>query len=86
MDLSRAIPVHQGGSIPFFAINAVGIMIEDLIVHVASKVMGTKYAWWKRMIGYIWVISWLFTTMPMYYYPIGRVIIQAGERVPSLFI
>ncbi|CAG7993363.1 unnamed protein product [Penicillium salamii] len=86
MDLSRAIPLHQGGSIPFFALNTMGIMIEDLIVHVAAKVIGTKYAWWKRMVGYIWVIAWLFTTMSMYYYPIGRALIQAGERVPSLFI
>jgi hypothetical protein len=86
MDLARGIPVAQSGSMPFFTVHALGIMAEDLMIYIGTPLIGAKYAWWKRMVGYLWVALFIFITTPMYSYPICRGLYQAGERVPSFYL
>lgn len=86
MDLARGIPIADSGSMLFFTLQALGIMAEDLIIHIGTRVVGGGKKWWKRMIGCLWVAVFLFLTTPLYSYPICRGLFKAGERIPFLYL
>lgn len=72
-DLPQLIPVSESGAMPFFCIQAFGIMLEDAVQAVLRKFLGESnnrvVVPAKRLIGYSWVVAWLAWTSPIWIYP-----------------
>jgi len=58
----------EAGSIDFFVIQALGIMLEDLVQAAALKFFPRMDRRTKRWIGYIWIMVFLLETTPIWYY------------------
>lgn len=71
-DMSQGVPRIESGAIQFFVSQALGIMFEDAIQAVCGLFLGAELGRWKvltRAIGYIWVVTWLVWTSPVWVYP-----------------
>ena len=79
-DAGGGVPVRQSLAIRFFLLQALGIMLEDLVQAVYRKVVGSKQGdpnMLEKLIGYVWVIAFLVCTTPIWVYPI---ILEAREE------
>jgi hypothetical protein len=72
----RVVPVNQeeSGSIRFFCVQAVGIMIEDGAQELYRRIYGKATAnsgspLWTKLVGYIWVVAFLTWSTPAWIYP-----------------
>lgn len=55
-----------GRSLPFFAAQAIGVMIEDELVAVGKRafphLVGSRFA---KIVGYVWTLAWFAWTWPL---------------------
>ncbi|CAA7263535.1 unnamed protein product [Cyclocybe aegerita] len=59
----------KSGAIPFFLLQAVGIMFEDALLAMARRI-GLKESPFTRLLGYGWVLAWFGFSMPRWINPI----------------
>ncbi|KAJ5629249.1 hypothetical protein N7528_002906 [Penicillium herquei] len=72
-DLSMGLSISSSGAISFFCIQALGVLIEDSVCSVYLSVCGISKdqprSRSQKILGYIWVSSFLFWSLPAYVYP-----------------
>jgi hypothetical protein len=85
-DLFMGISVSQSTSLLFFCSMTLGIIIEDAVQAVWSRLSdshrpgrastvdsdGCAVPCWRKLVGFIWVCSWLSLTTPVWLYPLQR--------------
>lgn len=74
-DVAAGVPWWEARAVPFFAMQAVGILLEDTVQGVYRWISGRKRtdarpSGWKLWFGSCWVLVWLFWTTPLWAYPI----------------
>lgn len=74
-DVAAGVPWWQGRAVPFFAMQAVGICLEDTVQGIYRWIYGRKRTdarptGWKLWFGSCWVLLWLFWTTPLWAYPV----------------
>ncbi|KAG9237506.1 membrane bound O-acyl transferase family-domain-containing protein [Amylocarpus encephaloides] len=90
MDIWGVIPLLESGALEFFCAQAGGIMLEDGVSSFYLRLRGVhknkdrKPSVWQRVLGAMWVASWLIWTTPMWIYPGMRrpVTGPKGELLP----
>jgi len=70
-DRAFAIPYRAGGAVPFFCLQPLGIMLEDG-VQAATRGWGIPGPV-RRLVGYVWVVGFLWWSTPTWFYPIAQV-------------
>lgn len=79
-DAILGIPPSGSGAMPFFCVVPLAIMFEDGVQEVWRRVTGPSQGavpFWQRLVGFLWVGSWMYATSPWYLYPAAR---QPPER------
>ncbi|RAL10258.1 wax synthase family protein [Aspergillus homomorphus CBS 101889] len=75
VDLSSGLSPSNSGAVQFFSTQAFGLMVEDLAISAYSALRGDRLSprqpasRGERMIGFIWVGSFLVWSFPAYLYP-----------------
>ncbi|RAL04539.1 wax synthase family protein [Aspergillus ibericus CBS 121593] len=73
IDLSAGISISRSGAVQFFCTQAVGILVEDLVVGIYSALRGLSpsrsASWGERFIGFLWVSAFFVWSLPAYIYP-----------------
>ncbi|KAJ5546363.1 hypothetical protein N7494_003948 [Penicillium frequentans] len=76
VDLLQSVPPEYSGSITFYTGFVVGIMIEDCVQELwgrfgaeSSNSEKTEPAMWQRILGILWVMTWLAITSTWYFTP-----------------
>jgi hypothetical protein len=59
-------PVASSGTISFFVINSLGIMVEDFVQYLFPQKLGKS---WRKIIGYIWVTLFFTWITPVWSFP-----------------
>lgn len=79
---------NVGGSLPFFPLQGVAIMIEDVIIAAAMKLgHNGQPGILERIIGYAWVWTWFVHTFPSWFDPMARSgFVELGFNLPLSFI
>lgn len=82
-ELAAGVSWQQSGAIRFFCTQTVGIMLEDGVQAIYGSARGidrsrTQPPIWARLIGYIWVITFLVWSTPVWTYP--QIRINKGEE------
>lgn len=89
-DLSMGISLADSGAMLFFQSFAFGFMLEDAVQYIWGH-LGAKYSivaedakspFWKRVVGFTWVMSWMCFTAPWYIYPANRLPVDSKWLVP----
>lgn len=57
-------PKYIGSSFPFFFLQAVAITFEDVIIRLTRKAGFTQSTPLIHGLGYVWVITWFYLTLP----------------------
>jgi Membrane bound O-acyl transferase family len=77
-DLAMGIPHAEAGSLIFFLLQPLGIMLEDgmqtLTRHLSTPNSGRV----PRIVGYLWVMMFLVWSTPTWFYPQQRHIDPTG--------
>ncbi|KAJ5642057.1 hypothetical protein N7490_006057 [Penicillium lividum] len=71
-DKVTGIPVQYSGAMPFFMSFTLGYMIEDGVQALYKRIKGPQedtVSYWKRAIGYLWVVVWLGISSTWYLHP-----------------
>lgn len=85
-DLAPGKTGFDTGSMVFFPLQALGIMVEDLVQYLFRDVCNGKRRYMKRVVGYVWVFVWFMVFMPIEHYPWLRNIPGQMSLMPfSLF-
>lgn len=78
-EVTAGVPIWEGGAVQFFAMQALGLAVEDSIVAIWQRVgpkktggKGHQMQWWQRVVGYVWVVAWMAWSMPVWTYPASR--------------
>jgi hypothetical protein len=71
-DLTIGIPLKETNSVSFFAMQALGIVIEDSVQHINRRLGLVRSPLLQRLVGYAWVGAWLFWQAPKWSYPTAR--------------
>ncbi|MCJ1444542.1 MAG: hypothetical protein MMC23_005044 [Stictis urceolatum] len=90
VDMLSFIPPAKSGAMVFFPLQAVGIMIEDGAQGLYKKVLGQPKGGaaklFVRVVGYIWIISWMAYSTPVWVYPAMRTGGGRGRVLPFSLI
>ncbi|KAI0975054.1 membrane bound O-acyl transferase family-domain-containing protein [Xylaria arbuscula] len=73
IDFASGIGWRESGALRFFAIQPVGILIEDLFLSTYKSYIGTpdpRASVMQRCFGFLWVGLWIAWTVPAYMYPV----------------
>ncbi|KAG5714972.1 hypothetical protein E4T56_gene5371 [Termitomyces sp. T112] len=57
---------HLGASFPFFVVQVLGIIAEDTVIGIASRLGKRPPKEISRTLGYVWVFSWSMISFPLY--------------------
>lgn len=57
-------PKYTGNSFPFFILQAVAITLEDAVTRLVRKTTFLQSSVLTRSVGYIWVVTWFYFTVP----------------------
>lgn len=62
----------ESGSMRFFCMQTIGIMIEDAVHAMFKSVVGSKEG--KRngvvdLLGFLWLLAWMSWSMPVWIFP-----------------
>lgn len=69
-DLTIGIPSAQAGSMKFFLLQPLGILLEDLFQHLlASRIQNARL---RRVIGYLWVLVFFAWSTPVWFFASAR--------------
>ncbi|KAL6719423.1 hypothetical protein ACLMJK_003663 [Lecanora helva] len=83
-DMASGLKWKESGALRFFAMQAVGIMVEDIVQGTFRLIWhqdrtSAPPRGWKRALGSIWLALWLFWTTPCWNYPLVQ--ITSGQSV-----
>jgi hypothetical protein len=76
--ISSGMPADQLGIFRFFCTQAFGVIVEQAVVSLYSKMKGQNTdasqeqhdpAWYARIAGYVWVMAFMTWTGPSWIYP-----------------
>lgn len=72
IDMGFGIPWLESGSMQFFCMQTIGIMIEDAVHAMFKSVVGSKEG--KRngvvnVLGFLWFLAWMSWSMPIWIFP-----------------
>ncbi len=82
-DLAMGIPRAEAGSLVFFVLQPLGIMLEDGMQTLARRVPASRgRGRVKRIVGYLWVVVFLAWSTPTWFYPQQRLGIDPAELLP----
>ncbi|KAK7914119.1 membrane bound O-acyl transferase family-domain-containing protein [Apiospora marii] len=75
IDVASGIPLQHSGAMKFFAIQPLGVFIEDMFLALynsgsESPSIPKTTRLWQRCIGWAWLGLWMAWTAPAYLYPI----------------
>ncbi|KAF1996802.1 hypothetical protein P154DRAFT_622999 [Amniculicola lignicola CBS 123094] len=80
-DLGGGLPLEQSGSLRFFLTQVIGIVIEDTVKGMVSSSTSVKsekrFTFLAKILGYMWVASFLVWSTPMWLYPVAGQGLQA---------
>ncbi|KAL8851921.1 MAG: hypothetical protein Q9221_003132 [Calogaya cf. arnoldii] len=73
-DMASGVPMRQAGAVRFFALQAIGIMLEDTALGILRWINGwqrtqARPTGWKVVFGFCWLLAWLTWTTPVWVYP-----------------
>ncbi|KAB5522925.1 membrane bound O-acyl transferase family-domain-containing protein [Coniochaeta sp. 2T2.1] len=75
-DATVGVPFTESGAIKFFAVQTVGIILEDTVQTVwdwgferEKSQNKTGSARWKKVVGVIWLWAWFAWSVPVWVYP-----------------
>lgn len=71
--ISSGIRARDSGALAFFAIQPLGIVIEDVVRSIAGSPEHTstqRLTATQRITGLLWIGAWITWTVPAYIYPI----------------
>lgn len=76
-DMAGGTPWQESGALRSFMMQALGIIIEDVAQGIFRTVKHQERSpgrpeGWKRALGSIWLVFWLFWTTPDWNYPIAE--------------
>ena len=73
-DAGGGVSMRQSGATQFFGMQALGIMMEDGVREIYKQFTGRKAGSTptisERIIGYMWVITFLIWTSPVWVFPV----------------
>jgi hypothetical protein len=72
---------QQSGTLRFYSIQALGILLEDTVQAISRRLFSYRPSRWTRAVGYIWVVLWILWTSPAYFYPLLQ---DVTEKKPIL--
>lgn len=73
---------QQSGTVLFYSMQALGIMLEDTVQEIFRRGFGYTSSRWARAFGYVWVVLWTLWTSPAYFYPMMLVITEKKSILP----
>lgn len=84
-DLGGGVAVRDSGSLSFFCLQALGIMLEDGVQDVYRRIRGPSRAGpiekgLLRAVGYVWVVVFLTWSGPGWIYPW----LQVGKKADNM--
>lgn len=83
MDLGFLVSMERSGAMHFFVLQGFGMMFEQFVVSVWTSVFGkNRMGKAGRVVGYLWVCTFLAATAPVWLVPIIEGLYEVGERVP----
>lgn len=85
MDLGFSVPFGKTGAMWFFTLQAVGMMVEQVVQSVwytLSERKGMGASMVDRMVGHLWVALFLSATAPVWLIPIFKGLYDGGVRSP----
>ena len=74
-EVTAGIPLSESGVVQFFVTQALGLLIEDAVVWAWGALhrgRDGKARWWEKCVGFVWVVTWLAWSMPVWTYPAAR--------------
>jgi hypothetical protein len=88
-DRLMGVVPRDSGSMIYFPTMTIFYMIEDGAQELWRRISGNTTSdteastpLWKRIVGYVWVISWLCVCAPWYNYPSLRVPAEKASPIP----
>lgn len=73
----------ESGAMLFFTLHAAGIMAEDAVGPLLSKILPSpRKSRFSRTLGYLWVCAFFVWTTPVYMYPSNRLGLKASALLP----
>lgn len=82
-DQAIGVPNMENGAIGFFLIQALVIMFEDTVEPIISPLLPKLTL---RVLGWIWVLSFLIWTTPIWTYPSARLGLDSAALVPMSLV
>lgn len=73
IDIASGIDIRDSGALSFFMVQIVGIAIEDIYRKTKSqfcRFTTSRLRHWERLVGYVWVLTFLTWSVPAYLFPI----------------
>lgn len=70
------------GAMEFFLRNGLAIMVEDFAGWLSILLLGHKASTWRYIVGYVWVIIFMFWSTPVWMYPLRE---QLKDEKVALF-
>ena len=86
-DLAMGIPRAEAGSLVFFLVQPMGIMLEDAM-QALNRRSATSRSFAKvwRIVGYLWVVVFLTWSTPSWFYPQQRLDVDPATLLPVRII
>lgn len=81
-DVAAGNDIKSAGAMRWFSMQALGFMIEDGVAALWRTVSGRRDdegKLWQKVLGFLWVITWMVWSMPVWTYPISRA--SQGEGI-----
>lgn len=74
-DVAAGIPIHESGVMHWFSLQALGFVIEDTVAKLWHMMTGGRTndgMGWQKIVGFVWVCTWMVWTLPVWTFPIAR--------------
>ena len=77
------IPRAEAGSLMFFLLQPLGIMLEDGMQALTRQIPSSSFLGRvQRVVGYVWVMAFLAWSTPTWFYPQQRLGIDPANLLP----
>lgn len=86
MDHGFGIPIDKSGSMTFFVLQAVGMMIENCVSSILPNQYRRGDSIWRRVLDYIWVTVFLGWSARFWAYSLIGKLYETGQPLPSPFL
>lgn len=78
-DQLMGVPDVENGAVVFFLLQALVIMLEDTVAPMASAILPSSL---RRVLGWVWVLSFLVWSSPTWIYSSSRLGIDSAALLP----